>query len=554
MKLSENGIKLIKSFEGCRLQAYKDVGGVLTIGYGNCLKNGTLIRMADGSLQKVEDVNIGDFIAGVDGRPKQVLSKYTGISPLITVRGYDYEYSVTPNHLLVFNKSIPAYNKNSGQLDKYTTEQGFFCRKASDFLDVSPRYLMYEARASFNTEYKNVEIDPYILGTWLGDGMMSCNVELCQTDNEVLDYWKKVFPDHRISETPIGNKTVIRNRNVVSKKVLYRITPKKMASKFRIYKLINERIGSGIPIHYKYKGHKHIPNDYLFNDENTRLLVLAGLVDTDGHVQKRKNRKQTGCITFEMSIKSKPLCDDIISLSQSLGFTTKVYNTKRGVSSFIVIQLTGNLSIIPLKIKYKKDSLVDKIKPNRIQELFESGVGAYVGHTVEDNFIILDSGVITHNTYRANGDRVKEGDIISKEEADQLFATIYPRYEQIVRENVKVELSQNQFDALVSWTYNLGGGNLQKSTLLKKLNENPNDATIRDEFMKWNKVRGVEYKGLTRRRAAEADLYFTPYNKPTFEEFLMNKYPLWADRDLSYFNVTVKQMIDLQKEYAEKTA
>lgn len=155
------------------------------------------------------------------------------------------------------------------------------------------------------------------------------------------------------------------------------------------------------------------------------------------------------------------------------------------------------------------------------------------------------------NTFRANGDRVKEGDVISKVEADQLFETIYPRYEQIVRDNVTAELNQNQFDALVSWTYNLGGGNLQKSTLLKKINADPNDVTIREEFMKWNKVRGVEYRGLTRRRDAEANLYFTPYAKQTFEQFLYHKFPLWEDKDPAYFNVTVKQMIELEKEYAK---
>jgi lysozyme len=71
------------------------------------------------------------------------------------------------------------------------------------------------------------------------------------------------------------------------------------------------------------------------------------------------------------------------------------------------------------------------------------------------------------------------------------------------------------FDALVSFSYNLGLGNLDKSTLLKKVNANPSDATIRLEFMKWvNKGSSFE-KGLTRRRKAEADLYFTTTSSTT---------------------------------------
>jgi lysozyme len=70
-------------------------------------------------------------------------------------------------------------------------------------------------------------------------------------------------------------------------------------------------------------------------------------------------------------------------------------------------------------------------------------------------------------------------------------------------------INQNQFDALVSFCYNVGPGNLKSSTLLKKVNANPNDPTIRTEFLKWNKGGGKVLAGLTRRRTAEANLYFS---------------------------------------------
>lgn len=69
-------------------------------------------------------------------------------------------------------------------------------------------------------------------------------------------------------------------------------------------------------------------------------------------------------------------------------------------------------------------------------------------------------------------------------------------------------VNQNQFDALVSFAYNCGVGNLKSSTLLKKVNANPNDATISNEFLRWNKAAGKPLKGLTNRRIAEATLYF----------------------------------------------
>src|SRR5690606_27998023 len=111
--------------------------------------------------------------------------------------------------------------------------------------------------------------------------------------------------------------------------------------------------------------------------------------------------------------------------------------------------------------------------------------------------------------YYEDGTRVKKGDKITRERALSLFSAILPRYENDVLRFVKVPLNQNQFDALVSFTYNLGATNLSKSTLLKKINANPCDVSIRDEFAKWRLAGGKVFAGLVRRRGAEADLYFS---------------------------------------------
>ena len=74
---------------------------------------------------------------------------------------------------------------------------------------------------------------------------------------------------------------------------------------------------------------------------------------------------------------------------------------------------------------------------------------------------------------------------------------------------VRPTLTQNQFNALVSFAFNVGTSALGRSTLLRKVNLNPNDPTITAEFAKWNKAGGVVNRGLSRRRAAEAKLYFS---------------------------------------------
>jgi lysozyme len=113
------------------------------------------------------------------------------------------------------------------------------------------------------------------------------------------------------------------------------------------------------------------------------------------------------------------------------------------------------------------------------------------------------------NTEYENGAKVRQGDTITQQRADELFLNIVTRFSLGVEKLLTKKVNENQFSALVSFAYNAGLGNLQRSTLLRLINANPNDAGIREQFMRWNKAGGKELAGLTRRRKAEADLYFT---------------------------------------------
>ena len=113
------------------------------------------------------------------------------------------------------------------------------------------------------------------------------------------------------------------------------------------------------------------------------------------------------------------------------------------------------------------------------------------------------------NTYYLNGRRVSLLDKpITELEAFEMFKAIANKFADKVSKLVTTPVDQNQFNALVSLAYNIGPANFQKSTLLRKVNFNHNDPSIRAEFLKWNKAGGQVLKGLTIRRTAEADLYF----------------------------------------------
>jgi lysozyme len=114
-------------------------------------------------------------------------------------------------------------------------------------------------------------------------------------------------------------------------------------------------------------------------------------------------------------------------------------------------------------------------------------------------------GVLTIG-YGSTGTHVSEGMTISEEEAEALLKKDLDRFEKGVASLVTVHLTDNQFAALVAFSFNVGLGNLKSSTLLKKLNAG-DYAGASAEFPRWNKAGGVVLLGLTRRRNAEKDLF-----------------------------------------------
>lgn len=101
---------------------------------------------------------------------------------------------------------------------------------------------------------------------------------------------------------------------------------------------------------------------------------------------------------------------------------------------------------------------------------------------------------------------VNAGMKISKEQAERMLLNDVQRFEPEVERLVTAPLSQNQWDALVSFTYNLGSANLESSTLLRKLNAG-DYAGAAEQFPRWSKAGGKVLAGLTRRREAERALF-----------------------------------------------
>jgi lysozyme len=135
------------------------------------------------------------------------------------------------------------------------------------------------------------------------------------------------------------------------------------------------------------------------------------------------------------------------------------------------------------------------------------------------DFLINEEGIVLHPykdskgiwtigigcTYYENGERVKPTDSkISLERAKSLFRIVLSTYERTVWSTTRDDINQNQFDALCSICYNIGVNGFKTSTFLERINNNPNDPSIKDAILMWNKP-----KEIIGRRKREAALYFS---------------------------------------------
>lgn len=155
------------------------------------------------------------------------------------------------------------------------------------------------------------------------------------------------------------------------------------------------------------------------------------------------------------------------------------------------------------------NKVVDKLAPS---SMTTSDVGVDLITSFEDTRTkAYDDGVGIWTigigtTVYPNGNKVKQGDTCTLEQVKSYFKHDLAKFETAVNESVAAPINQNQFDALVSLTYNIGAGAFKDSALLKKLNKRDYQGAA-DQFLRWNKAGGKVMKGLVRRREAERALF-----------------------------------------------
>lgn len=391
---------------------------VIITGRAGCLSYGTKVLMYDTSYKEVQDIVVGDLLMGVDSTPRKVLNLVRGQQQMYWVKqkkGLDYR--VNEDHILSLTRNTPAkyhrktvdgkrvFDYNSAPISDKVTE--IVNISVKDYLNLPSRVANKQLKGyicdTLFFEDQKLEIDPYYLGLWLGDGNRRSIRSISTDDIEIKDYLFSLGAEE--SKTHKYEILLPHGKFTEEFKSIYNLNRADSLEE------------------------KYIPNKYLINSVKNRLMLLAGILDSDGHyVEKGKY--------YDLTLKDYNLVKNIEFLCGSLGFKTNFrsreskMNRKDGsVYSCTTYRLsiipTNNLEI-PVKIERKKHSKQSDFKNRRLTGITveKDVVDNYYGFQLDgDNLFILEDFTITHNCGKTLTAAQTALDLLFKQEVEKIYVT-----------------------------------------------------------------------------------------------------------------------------------
>lgn len=349
-------------------------------GSGKCHGRDTPILMFDGTIKMVQDVQFGDFLMGPDSKPRFVVGTTSGVDDLYQVTPVKGDpYVVNSQHVLSLRRTNTVPNDPRGgeivniPVLEYLAQNKTFkhihkgWRTGVDFTPGPP-----------------LRIDPYFLGLWLGDGTAT-GPSVTTMDIEVIAefyrYAMKFGLTVRIDTKP-------NNRAIT----LHMVRVKNAG-------IPQENPVTGLLRSYNLTSNKHIPHDYLTASREDRLALLAGILDSDGHLSHNG---------YDLTFKIEKLLEQTVFLARSLGLSaykvqTEKTCTNNGVTgTYYRCNINGNTKIIPCRVARQKARERGQIKNvlNTGIKVDYIGPGPFYGFQVAgpDHLYMLGDFTVTHNS------------------------------------------------------------------------------------------------------------------------------------------------------------
>jgi hypothetical protein len=409
------------------LELFKEGNNLLILGsggVGKCLKFDTPIIMFDGTIKKVQDIQEGELLMGDDSTPRKVLKTTSGRDIMYEVKNVKGEsYVVNSHHILSLkysnkksicdrktkndysvrwfnNKTIKVEtkcfsykNKNKEEVFKQSTqflksiiEDRYVDIPIKNYIELkSIKKYLNGYFASIDFQEKTLKLDPYMIGFWLGDGTSNISAITTQ-DSTIIKYFKTNLEQYKCYLQFSNN-------------MCYRINGNGIANKGCNYFL-------NILKEYNLINNKHIPLIYKCNSRENRLKLLAGLLDSDGNLDKSKASYE-----FTQGLEHEQIIDDVIYLCRSLGFacyknkkqTSWTYKgiKKQGEAWRICISGKG-IEEIPVLCPRKKASPRTQIKDVLVSGITVTKLDEddYYGFELDGNHrFVLGNFIVTHNSH-----------------------------------------------------------------------------------------------------------------------------------------------------------
>lgn len=353
-----------------------------------CHAKGDKIILSTGEVRNIEDIKIGDYVIGKDGYPKKVLNIFTGLDDLYKIipKNKRTPITVTKSHILhlVFTNRGGKYDKRKVTFENISVEN--YLNKTKYYKHIS-KLSYFDKNIYFNYKKINCSLSPYFIGLYLGDGH-SNSCAITNPDKECIDVIYKE-----------AKKFNMEVRTKLYKKYSYFIcgSENKRNKIFKEFDKIGLKFGySKNPLLDEKRiqcEDKHIPIIIFSQDILYRKEVLAGLIDSDGSLSQNKTY-------YEFTSKSKKLRDDTELLAISLGLVcSKPKDKKVNGVRYYRLNIMGNISKIPIRIKRKKD--IKSTITNSYRSGFDIeyiGKGEFYGIQVEGSLYLTNNGMITHNS------------------------------------------------------------------------------------------------------------------------------------------------------------
>lgn len=385
--------------DGCEFFiSEKEKDGAVIVMPTGCHAKGTKVVMFNGSTKKVEDINIGDVLMGPDSSKRNVVRVISGNEEMYKITPHRGDsFIVNENHILSLQTTNEGDSKRIKNRHKNaSTGQEIDNISVSEYLKKSKwwkhlRKLRKTKCIEFCDNNHEYPLDPWLLGILIGDGCLIYHPTITNPDQDIIDNVKKTVKIHGVE--------------IHYKKTNHQKTCKEISlcdgshgKKGRPKNIIRQKL-EHLNLWGKKSGEKFIPFIYKTGSVETRLNILAGLLDSDGHLNKGLN--------FDFISKSKQLSEDVTFVCRSLGLMASCKKVRKGCQNgysnyYWRVCISGELSIIPNKCSRKKHNLPRKQKKDVLKTGFKIepvGIGKFYGFELDnDHLYITDDFFIHHNS------------------------------------------------------------------------------------------------------------------------------------------------------------